>query len=79
MTNNFDDDVVDDEICENVAVLFADCRSCSCCKVCCEEDSASGNDAFCDFNLDIKKVSGLECGIWWEYCDEAIYDPLPSD
>jgi len=79
MANNFDDGAVDDVICKQVPTLFADCDSCPCCKNCCEEGHASGNNRYCHFDLDFYILSGLECGAWWFACGDIYYDPLPTD
>ena len=79
MEDNVDDDAVDDVICEQVNPLFTDCNISSCCKSCCREDSTGEYDPFCGFDLDFYKLSGLECGSWWEVCHDDYYYPLPVD
>lgn len=77
--NNFDDDAVDDVICEEALTLHVDCSSCSCCEYCCSEESTDDKNPFCNFNLDFYKLVGLECGAWWYACQESNYDIQPQN
>ena len=73
MENSFDSNAVQDVTCEEVPILFADCKSCPCCKACCSEDSTD----FCQFDVDFFEMVGLSCGSWWEGCRDVSYDPVP--
>ena len=81
MGNDFDEDAVDGKICNETRILHADCRSCPCCDeyYCCTGDPDDEDSPYCSFDLDFYKLTGLECGTWWEFCHDAYYDPLPLD
>ena len=79
MRNNLDADVVEDVICEEVPVLFADCKSCTCCLSCCDEDSTDPNDPYCNYEFDFNWAVGLECGFWWDGCAKVTYDVVPVE
>jgi len=44
--------------------LVMDCDACECCEVCCD----GGNDAVCDFHLDVFTFLGYDCGAWFAAC-----------
>ena len=75
MENSLDPDAVQDTTCEEVPVLFADCKSCPCCETCCSEDSAN----FCQFDVNFYEIAGLNCGKWWWTCRTISYDPVPVE
>ena len=75
MENSFDSDAVLDATCDGVPILFADCKSCPCCKTCCSEDSPE----FCQFDVSFYEMIGLNCGSWWWGCRDNFYDPVPVE
>ena len=69
MGNNFDNDAVDDKICNEARIFYADCSSCPCCdENCCTGDPVDKDSPYCSFDLDFYKLTGLQCGTWWAGC-----------
>ena len=58
MRNDLDSDVVEDPICDEVPVLYADCNSCTCCPFCCSEESTDPNDPYCHYDFNFYDVVG---------------------
>jgi len=50
--------------------LVMDCDACECCEVCCD----GGNDAVCDFHLDVFTFLGYDCGSWFMHCMQGADD-----
>ena len=75
MENSLDSDAVPDITCEELPILFADCKSCPCCKTCCSDDSAD----FCQFDVNFYEMMGLNCASWWFACHMISYDSVPVE
>ena len=50
--------VVEDVLCDEASVLFADCNSCTCCQSCCSEESTDPNDPYCHYDFNFYDVVG---------------------
>jgi LRR receptor-like serine/threonine-protein kinase FLS2 len=76
MQNDFDEDAVDDATCEEAGLLFADCDTCTCCKIanfCCEGGSSDDKRLPpCHFEVDFFTATGLNCNIWWQQCRAPV-------
>jgi len=67
--NSFADSTTMEDVCDNTTLLVMDCDACDCCEVCCD-----GDDAVCDFQLDVRIVLGYDCGSWFQYCLQGADD-----
>ena len=68
--NSFASSTTSEAVCNNTRSLVMDCDACECCEVCCD----GGNDAVCDFHLDVRTVLGYDCGAWFQYCMQKVDD-----